>query len=219
MRLEQEGRDYAEVTAAATKRPKQVAILLGIRGDEPAVGQYDVGAEQIIDGQAALAGEMAQAAAERQSADAGARNNPSGNGQAEGMRGVIHIAPDASAADTNRTSCRIHMNVLDAGEVDGQGIVGDAEAAGIVPATADGDPQSAGSSEFHRRDHIGHVHALDDEPRLLVDHRVVDFPGVLVGAAAWFNQFAAKLRAELGDFFLGDHETVIVLLFGLRVPC
>ena len=145
------------------------------------------------------------AAAERQPADAGTGNNPGGNRQAEGMRGMIHIAPDASAADAHGVRRRIHMHVLDAGKIDGQRIVGDAEAAGIVAAAANGDAQSAGSSEFHGRDHVRHVDALGDEPRLLVDHPVVDFAGVLVGAAAGLNQFSAKLGAELGDFVLGDH--------------
>src|ERR1700676_974814 len=113
------------------------------------------------------------------------------------MRGVIHVAPDAAAADTHSVSRGIHLHVLDAGKVDGQGIVPDTEAAGIVAAAADGDAQSAGSPEFDSRDHVRHVHALGDEPRLLVNHPVVDFAGVVVGWAAWLNQFSAKLRAEL----------------------
>ena len=131
---------------------------------------------------------------------------------------MIDVAPDASAADTNGIRGGIDMDVLDAGKIDGQRIVGDAEAAGIVPAAADGDPQSAGSAEFHRRDHIRHVDAFGDEARLLVDHPVVDFAGVLVGGAAGFNQFSAELGAELGDFFLSDHKAIFVLLFVLRVP-
>ena len=145
---------------------------------------------------------MAHAAAERQPADAGAGNNPGGDGQAEGVRGMIHVAPNASAADTHGVRRGIDMDVLDAGKIDGQRIVGDAEAAGIVTAAADGDFQSAGSSECHGGDHVGHVDALGDEARLLVDHPVVDFAGVLVGGAAGLDQFSAKLGAELGDFFL-----------------
>ena len=71
MRLEQEGRDHAEVSAAAAQRPEQVAVLLCVGDHEPAVGQNHVGAQQIVDGQAELARQMSDAAAERQAADAG----------------------------------------------------------------------------------------------------------------------------------------------------
>ena len=92
------------------------------------------------------------------------------------------------------------MHVLDAGKVDGQGIVGDAEAAGVVAAAADGDFQSAGSSEFHCGDHVRDVDALGDEARLLIDHPVVDFSGVLVGGAAGLNQFSAQAERGTGRF-------------------
>ena len=54
---------------------------------------------------------------EREAADSGTRNNPGGYGQAEGMRGVIHIAPDAAASHTNRASRRVDMHVLRCREV------------------------------------------------------------------------------------------------------
>ena len=42
MRLEEEARDDAEIAAAAAKRPEQIRMLLGIRGDKPTVGEDDV---------------------------------------------------------------------------------------------------------------------------------------------------------------------------------
>src|ERR1700687_3430208 len=100
---------------------------------------------------------MTDAATECEPADTGTGDNPGGDSQAESVRGVIHIAPDTSAADTHRLRCRIHMDVLDAGKIDGQRIVGDAESAGIVTTAANGDLQSAGTSEGHRRDDVRYV--------------------------------------------------------------
>ena len=55
VQLEEEAGDDAEIAAAAAQRPEQVGVLLLAGGDEAAVGQHDVGLEQIVDGQAVLA--------------------------------------------------------------------------------------------------------------------------------------------------------------------
>ena len=69
---EHERRDHAEVAAAAPQRPEQVWVLGCAGGDEPAVGQYDVGREQVVDRSArTAASQVADAAAQRQAANAG----------------------------------------------------------------------------------------------------------------------------------------------------
>ena len=69
---------------------------------------------------------MSDTAAKRQAADAGTGNNSGRNRQSESMRGVIDVAPDAPTADTHGIRGGIDMDVLDAGKIDGQGIIGDA---------------------------------------------------------------------------------------------
>ena len=57
--------DDAEVAAAAAQRPEQVAgATSALARDERAVGEDDVGREQVVDGQAEAAGQVADAAAE-----------------------------------------------------------------------------------------------------------------------------------------------------------
>ena len=60
----------AEVAAAAADRPEQVRVRARVDAQELAVGGHDLGREQRVDRQAVLAHEVADAAAERDAADA-----------------------------------------------------------------------------------------------------------------------------------------------------
>ena len=85
VQLEQEAGDDAEIAAAAAQRPEQVGVLLLAGGDEAAVGEHDIGLEQIVDGQAIFARQIAVPAAQRQAGDAGGGNDARRHGQPEGM--------------------------------------------------------------------------------------------------------------------------------------
>jgi len=69
--LEHETGDDAEIAAAAAERPEQVGVLFLARGDEAAVGEHNIGLDQIVDGEAVFARQIAVAAAQRQAGDAG----------------------------------------------------------------------------------------------------------------------------------------------------
>ena len=68
---------------------KQVGVLVCARADEPPVGGDDVGADEVVAGEAVLAHQPADAAAEREAADAGAsrRARRSSRGRAPASRG------------------------------------------------------------------------------------------------------------------------------------
>jgi hypothetical protein len=66
---ERERGDDAEIAAAAAQRPEQVAVRGRAGRDERPVGEHDVGFEQVVDGQAETPGQVADAAAERKSAN------------------------------------------------------------------------------------------------------------------------------------------------------
>jgi hypothetical protein len=61
---EVERRDHAEVAAAASQRPEQVGVLVLGRPQQLATGRHDVGGEEIVDGEAVLAHQPADATAE-----------------------------------------------------------------------------------------------------------------------------------------------------------
>ena len=80
------GRD-PEVAAAAADRPEQVGLGLGVDATELAVGGHDLGREQVVDGQAVLANQVPDAAAERDPAD------PDRAGVAEPGREAVRARP------------------------------------------------------------------------------------------------------------------------------
>ena len=63
--------DDAEVAAAPAQRPEELRVLVRARLDPLAVRQDDLGGEQVVDREPVTARQMPDAAAERQSADAG----------------------------------------------------------------------------------------------------------------------------------------------------
>ena len=50
-------RDHAEVAAAAAERPEEIGMLAFAGGDEGAIGQDDVGFEQVVDRESVIARE------------------------------------------------------------------------------------------------------------------------------------------------------------------
>src|SRR5208283_3997413 len=93
MQAEFEGGHYAEVSAAAADRPEQVAILARVGGYKPAVREHHVNREQVVDGEAVLAGEVADASAQGETTHAGGGYETAGRGHAEGMGGMVDVAP------------------------------------------------------------------------------------------------------------------------------
>lgn len=102
MQLELEGRHNAEIAATAAQRPEQVGVLRGTRGAHPSVGGDHLGRQQVVDAQPILAGQVADAAAQRQPAHPGGGHDAAGRGQAEQVGGVVDVAPGGAAGHRAR---------------------------------------------------------------------------------------------------------------------
>ena len=86
--------------------------------------------------------EVPGAAAERESGDAGGRDDAEGNRQAEGVRGVIDVARRAAGIDAHGAVRGIHAHALHHRQVDDQAVVAAAEARAVVAAAADREQQA-----------------------------------------------------------------------------
>src|SRR5581483_10762541 len=80
---EQERGHHAEVAAAAAHGPEEVPVLARARRDEAAVGQDQVNLEQVVDREPVPARQVSDAAAQREPADAGGRDEPARHREAE----------------------------------------------------------------------------------------------------------------------------------------
>ena len=163
MRTKQEARHDAEISAAAAQRPEQIRVLALARRDQPAVGEHDVRFQQVVDREPVHAAQVAAAAAERETGDAGRRNDARRNCEAECMRGMIHVALRAAGFDANRARRRVDANSLEPTEIDHDAAVAAAETGAVVAAAANRDEQIVIAREIHRRDDVRHVAASCDD--------------------------------------------------------
>ena len=162
-------------------------------GHDAAIGEDDVGFEQVIDRQAVLARQIAGAAAKRESGDACRRDDPEGNGETECMRRMIDVAGCAATFDANGLRRRVHAHALHHRQIDHQPVVAAAEARAVVTAATNREQQALVASEVDGRDDVGHVDAARDQTRPLVDHAVVQGACSVVVGIARLNQSSAKI--------------------------
>ena len=162
----------AEVAAAAAQRPEQVGVLVGARVDLRAVGEHDVGAEQVVDRQAEAPGQVADAAAEREPADAGGRDDPDGVARpcacvAASTRAQVAPPPTRTVSDAVSTKTSSIAR-----EVDHDTVVDDPEAGAVVAAAAHGERQRRGArANAIVRATSSAIRAAGDQRWVAVDHR------------------------------------------------
>src|SRR5207249_1928354 len=94
-------------------------------------------------------------------------------GQSEGVRGVVHVAPDAAALNSDGACGGIDADAAHRAKVDHQPVVTHPQASGVVATAADRDREPLCATEVHRGDDVGHVPAARDQARVAVDHAVV----------------------------------------------
>ena len=90
------------------------------------------------------------------------------------MRRVIRIAPGATRFEPGHTPLRIDPDALHAREVDYQPVVTCSKPWNTVPPASHCDGQTLIAREVDATDYIGYVRATHDQPRLPVDHGIVD---------------------------------------------
>jgi len=191
MQLELEGRSDAEIAAAASDRPEQV-VVLGLAGPHwSAIGGDQVGREEVVNGQPVTAGQVADTAAECETADAGGRDDPAGRRQAVGVGRIVEVSPGCAPARTRSAAARIDSNVSHQGQVDDEAVVVATEAGRAVAATADGEIQFVLAGEIHRRHHVRDLLGADHRTRAPVEHAVVYRAGLVVAVVIGGDDRAA----------------------------
>src|SRR6185437_1628624 len=114
---ELEGGDGPEVPAAPAQRPEQVLVLVLARGEDAPVGGDDLRAHQVVAREAAPAREVADASAQRETADAGGGDDAPGGGEAVCVGGVVEIAPGGAAARASGLLGPVDEHVVERSEI------------------------------------------------------------------------------------------------------
>jgi hypothetical protein len=110
---------------------------------------------------------------------------------------VVDVTENRPALDPNHVLLRLDQSAAHLGQVDDERVVGHAEAAGVVTATAHGNGKGMGRGETHGSDNVGSVLAAHQRGRPAVDHPVVDSAGSVVLLIVGPDDAAAQLSPEL----------------------
>ena len=197
MQLEFESRDDAEISAAAAQRPEELRILPRARAHEPAVRQNHVRADDVVAREAVAAHQPSEAAAERETGDAGGRHRAAGRREAVRGRRVVEVAPRRSAAGQRDLAHRIDDDIAHAAQVDHQTAIHAREAGRVVTAAAHGEREIVGARELHRTLDVTRALAERDARGTTVDHAVPHGAPRVVVRGAGKDHFAVELVREV----------------------
>ncbi len=204
MQAELEVRHDAEVAAAAADGPVEVRVLVGIRVQQAAVGGHDVHALHVVERKAEAPREPAEAAAEREAADAGVRDRAAGRDEALRHRLMVDLAEEAAAIDVGALRFRVDAHAAKAGQVDLHAFLAGGLAGGAVPAALDREQEVAIAREAHRAHDVRDAGRLHDEGRVHVDGFVQHVARRVVARIPGEEQGPAQARLEIRERGLFD---------------
>ena len=191
---EPERGDDAEVPASTSQRPEQVGVIAGRRPQDLALGGDHLGLHEIVDSEAVLAHQPADAAAEAEAADAGVAHDAAGGSQTVRLCLVVDISPQGTALDEGRAPDRIDRNGAHRRQVDHDPVVAHRGAGDVVTAASYGDLEIAVAGEAHRCGHVGGAAAAGNQPRSSVDGAVPNGSGVVVVVVVGDDHIAPEPR-------------------------
>ena len=140
----------AEVAAATADRPEQVGMVVGVDLEEPAVGGHDLGAEQVVDRQPELADEIADAAAERDPADADRTGVAEPGRQAVLADGRRVLEGGQPALGPCRAAVDVDVEALHVGQVEDDPALAHAVTRRAVAAAPDGELRARVAGDARR---------------------------------------------------------------------
>ena len=102
----------SEVATAAADRPEEVGLLVLVGVDDAAVGEHELGPEDVVDREAVAARQVADPAAEHQTAGSGRADEPYGRGQSVLAGGRVDLAEQAAARDGGGSRVGVDLDAL-----------------------------------------------------------------------------------------------------------
>src|SRR5438067_322544 len=197
MQLELEGRDDPEIATSTAHAPEQVGVLADTGSEHPSIGSDDLDCQQIVNGQAVLAHEPAQAAAEGQARQASSAYGAGGRGESIGLRCLHKLAKPETCLSPGRLLCWIDPDAFHAREIDDHATIADGTATDAVASTAHSHKQVVEAPEPDGSHDIDHVGAADESRRVLINHAVPDPASRVIAVIVRADQFAPQMGFEV----------------------
>ena len=215
VQLEAQPRDDAEVAAAAADRPEQVGVPLGVDLQHPAVGGHDLGRQELVDRHPVLADEEADAAAERDAADADRAGVAEAGGEPVRAGGGGVLARGQAAAGPGGAAREVDVELAQAANVEHDAAVARGVAGGAVAAAADGQLGAAVTGERDDAGHVGRVGGAGDQRGAPVDVAQEDGARGVVARVLGREDAALDIARVWGD---GEHRSRLPDGSGTMLP-
>ena len=197
MHVELERRRDTEVPGAPPHRPEQVRLLVPTRRDDATVRQHELRRSEVVNREAVFAEQPPKSATERQSADAGGRDDAAGAREAVQLRLAVVLRPRNAALRPRGARDRIDVNTFHWRQVDHQPAVDRRAAGDVVAAAADGHLQAVFARQVHGVHYIRRVPAARDQGGPFVDQTVVHAPRLVVTDVERLEELSSEARREL----------------------
>ena len=197
--LELDGGDDAEVAAPAAHGPEEVGLVVGVGDDDAPVGGDDLHGHHAVGGEAVLARQPAQAAAEAVADDADVMGGAGQRGEPVLGGGAGDVGPDRAGLGAGAAALGVDLDDAHAVRLDQDGVVqrslGEG-GRGVAGALGGNAHAARRAGELHDGDDVRHGLGLGDGDRALVDGQV---PGLSCGVptgVAGYGDRAHQLLAQ-----------------------
>jgi len=191
-----EAGDDAEIAAATTHGPEEIAVLVGVGRLHLARRSDDLDRHEVIHGKAPFAAQIAHAAAQGEPGNAGIGYVARRSDQAKDLRFAIDVAEPCTALDVDGHRLAVHADRAHLAQIDDEPTVADGAAADIVAAAAHADEEAVGPGKPHRRDDVGQTARLDNKAGSPVDQAVPHPARLIIGGVARRDDGPAERRFE-----------------------
>jgi hypothetical protein len=194
-----EARDDSEVATTAPDRPEEVRVSVGVDLDDAAVGGHDLGPEQVVDRQPALAHEVTHPAAEREPTDAYGRRVAEGGGETVRCGRDGDVAGGESAGRARDALDGVDLDRGEAAQVEHDAALARSVPRLAVAAAAHGQLDAGLARKRDDQGHLAGVGGSRDRSGVPVHRGQEDAPRRVVTGVAGTEDRPGKLGAKLRD--------------------
>ena len=211
MQAELELRHHSEVAAAAANGPEEIGVLVRTGPQDPAIGNDDLGGDQIVDGQPRLPAQPAHPSSEGQTTHAGMANEARWYGEPVRLGRRIEIRQQGPTLYPCRLGVRIDNDPVQRAQVDDQAVVAHRVAREAVCSAAHCDLKSGYPSCVQRGRNVLIGCTTNDDRRPPVDVGVPRLPRLVVARILVGDNRPVHRREKRSDTPInpGNHEILL----------
>lgn len=212
---EPEAGHRAVAPTSTAYRPEQVLVLVRVGMDHLPVGGDHVGTEQVVDGEAVGAAQIADATTQCQTGDTDGWGIPEAGHQPELRRGVRALTGGHAGLHRDGAGVHVHIDAFHGAGVEYVDPVAGGPRCRVMPAASDHERRALVGKDGYRAGHVADVRRSDQRQGtgVAADHH--QFPGGVVLAGRRSDQGSPHLGLETlqdgGPVVLARHVCLLSL--------